>query len=73
MKMIQAKVDRVCYDLESNLNNFKCLSSSRGRIKILRGKPSGVGQSERALNCEVPPTDQDIEEPFEEEFVSELH
>ena len=43
-KMIQAKVDRVCYDVESNLNKFERLSSSKGETEILRGEPSAVEQ-----------------------------
>ena len=43
MKMIQLIVNRMCYDLVSDLNKFEHLSSSRGRTKILWGEPSGVG------------------------------
>ena len=44
MKMIQIKVDRVYYDLESDLNKLDRLSSTRGRVKILQEKPCGINK-----------------------------
>lgn len=67
MKMIQAKVDMVCYNLESNLNKFKRISSSRGMTVFIMEEPSGADQSKETLNREVPSTDQNIENPLEEE------
>ena len=59
--MIQAKVDRVCYNLASNLNKFKRLLTSTRGTEISRGEAGGVKY------YEVPPFDWDIEETREEE------
>ena len=46
MYMIKTKADRVCYDLELDLNKLHHLFTTRARVEEPRGEPSGVNYIE---------------------------
>ena len=49
MYMIKTKANRVCYDLELDLNKLHYLSTTRARVEEPRGEPSGVNYIEKPL------------------------
>ncbi|CAO2822599.1 unnamed protein product [Amaranthus hypochondriacus] len=70
MQMIKTKADRLCYDLELDLNKLHHLSESRKRVGSTQGEPSGVNYQEGPLEGEESDGDEE-EDPEEEEEMEE--
>ena len=69
MLMVKTKVDRVCYDLDLDLNKLHHLSESRKKVEPTRGEPSGVRHKEGSLEGEE--SDKEEEGLKEEEVMKE--
>ena len=54
MHMIKRKAERVCYDLELDLNKLYHLSESRRGVELTQGEPSEVNHREEPLEEEEP-------------------
>ena len=67
--MVKKKANRVCYDLNLDLNKLHHLSESRKRVELTRGEPSGVRHQEGPLEGEE--FDKEEEDPEEEEVMEE--
>ena len=69
MLMVKTKADRVCYDLDLDLNKLHHLSESRKKVEPTRGEPGGVRHKEGPLEGEE--FDKEEEDPEEEEVMKE--
>jgi hypothetical protein len=70
MLMIKTRDDRVCYDLDVDLDKLHHLSESRKRVESTQGEPSGVRYQEGPLEGEKSDGDEE-EDPEEEEVMEE--
>ena len=69
MLMVKIKADRLCYDLDLDLNKLHHLAEFRKRVELTRGESSGVRHQEGPLGGDE--SDKEEEDSKEEEVMEE--